>query len=138
MCFFPFQPCCGPPHFSVSARATPLSCSDAVAPAMNLRGRICPNRAKPTVFDFGQCADIIIGRGNVQKDDGSAMLSGRRSPPAKSAVRQKEWEGIMTESPPVVDREAPARTDARSADPFVREITVRDVNEAWARGLRDF
>jgi len=44
----------------------------------------------------------------------------------------------MSESPPVVDEEAPVRTDARSADPFVREITVSDVNEAWARGLRDF
>ena len=50
----------------------------------------------------------------------------------------KEWEGIMSESPPVADGEAAARTDARSADPFVREITVSDVNEAWARGLRDF
>jgi hypothetical protein len=28
--------------------------------AVTLRGGICPNRAKPTVFDFGQCADIII------------------------------------------------------------------------------
>src|SRR5215469_8688333 len=44
----------------------------------------------------------------------------------------------MSESPPAADGEAAARTDARSADPFVREITVSDVNEAWARGLRDF
>jgi uncharacterized membrane protein len=33
---------------------------------------------------------------------------------------------------------ASAGTLARRADPFVREITVGDVNEAWVRGMRDF
>ena len=44
----------------------------------------------------------------------------------------------MNESTPAEGQEAPAGTVARSADPFVREITVSDVNEAWAQGLRDF
>jgi uncharacterized membrane protein len=44
----------------------------------------------------------------------------------------------MSASTPAEGQEAPAGTVARSADPFVREITVSDVNEAWAQGLRDF
>ena len=40
--------------------------------------------------------------------------------------------------PTPVREQAPAETVSRRADPFVREITVKDVNEAWAQGLRDF
>ena len=43
----------------------------------------------------------------------------------------------MSEPTHALDREeAPAALPR--PDPFVREITIGDVNEAWARGLRDF
>lgn len=44
----------------------------------------------------------------------------------------------MSESTRALDRNASAVTASRNADPFVREITVSDVNEAWAQGVRDF
>lgn len=45
----------------------------------------------------------------------------------------------MSEPTRTLDREtAPTGIPPRRADPFVREITVSDVNDAWAQGLRDF
>jgi len=45
----------------------------------------------------------------------------------------------MSEPPRALDREtAAAGTAPRRADPFVREITISDINDAWAQGLRDF
>jgi uncharacterized membrane protein len=45
----------------------------------------------------------------------------------------------VSEPTPASDREAaPDGKAPRSADPFVREITISDVNDAWAQGLRDF
>jgi uncharacterized membrane protein len=45
----------------------------------------------------------------------------------------------MSEPTRALDREGESPGAlARRADPFVREITVSDVNEAWAQGMRDF
>src|SRR5215471_12053857 len=43
----------------------------------------------------------------------------------------------MSEPTRALDRDG-ASAVPRRADPFVREITVGDVNEAWVQGLRDF